>query len=359
MQPQRRFMKPGPSASGRRYEVSQQDGKVIAELGQHGTLLERLQPMLPTKATEPFDSPDWLFELKWGGVRALAFIDKGQVVLRGQNRRDLTHAYPELHGLPEQLKGDCAVLDGEIVALSSKGYPDLELLRSRLNLLLKTQTAQFPRSSLFYQVSDLLLLDGRVLLDCPLWQRKNVLHAHFSPSKVARVCDFIEGEGVAFFDAVSEHHLEAIIAKNKFSPYRPGQRSRLWLEVPAVDVGYYVIGGYTFGGGRKQDAFQSLLLGEYRGENLVYVGRATAGLSTPEAWWTVRLLEDMHTSRCPFVQTPAVKRFSYWCEPKLVCQVRLGERSANGELRFAVFVSLRPDIPPQDCAVSQPPSGQR
>lgn len=332
---------------------------MIAVLGRSAALLEWLQPMLPTRATEPFDSPDWLFELKWSGVRALAFIDKSKVALYGQNRRDLTDGYPELQGLPAQLKGNNAVLDGEIVALSSKGYPDPELLRPRLNLLLNTQSAQVPRSSLFYQASDLLILDGQVLLDHPLWQRKNLLHAHLSPSKVAQVCDFIEGEGVAFFDAVCEHHLDGIIAKNKFSPYRPGQRSRYWLDIAAVDVGYYVIGGYTFGGGHKKNAFQYLLLGEYRGRDLVYIGRATAGLSTSEAWRTVRLLEDLHTPHCPFVQLPAVNRFSYWCEPKLVCQVRLGERAPNGELRFAVFVSLRPDISPQDCVASVPKAGER
>ena len=305
--------------------------------------------MLPSRVEHPFDSPDWLFELKWGGVRALAFVQDGGVTLRGQNRRDLTEAYPELQALAAQLQGRSAVLDGEIVALGARGHPNLELLRPRLNLLLKHEGAQLPRGPLSYQIADILALDGESLLDYPLWKRKNLLHAHFQPSATAQVCDFIEGEGVAFFDAVCEHHLEGIVAKNKYSPYVPGLQTGHWLEVLALETGHFVIGGYTFGGGRKREPFESLLLGAFQGDDFVYAGRATAGLPIPEGWRTVKLLEALHSSRCSFKDPPALNRFSYWCEPALVCQVRLGERSPSGELRFAVFVSLRPDIAPRDC----------
>ncbi|MBI2887220.1 MAG: hypothetical protein HYY02_08420 [Chloroflexi bacterium] len=305
--------------------------------------------MLPVGATEPFDSPDWLFELKWGGVRALALIDQGRLTLRGQNGRDITAAYPELQGLPGQLAGHSATLDGDIVALGRRGHPEMELLRPRLTQLLRSPGGQAFRSPVSYEVSDILELDGRLLTDLPLWQRKNILHSHVTPSETAQIAAFIDSEGVAFFDAICQHGLDGMIAKQKYSPYRPGRRSRDWLEVRAQEVGHYVIGGYTFGGGNKQEAFQRLLLGAYRGPELVYVGLATAGLSRPEAWTTVRLLEELHTPQCPFSTPPAVNRLSYWCQPKLVCQVRLGERSGSGALRFAVFVSLRPDLAAQDC----------
>lgn len=311
-------------------------------------MVRGLRPTLASRATEPFDSPDWLFELKWGGVRALASIGHGTVVLRGQNGRDITAVYPELHGLAAQVKGSSAVLDGEIVALGEKGHPDIELLRPRLNRLLGSERGWLPRAPVCYEVSDILELDGRLLTELPLWQRKNILHAHFTPSKTAQIAEFVEAEGVAFFDAVCEHRLEGMIAKQKYSLYRPGRRSRDWVEIPAQEVGHYAIGGYTFGGSSR-GAFQGLLLGAYRGQELIYVGRATAGLSRPEAWDTVRLLEELHTPRCPFSTPPPVDRLSFWCEPRLVCQVRLGERSPSGQLRFAVFVSLRPDLAPQDC----------
>lgn len=313
--------------------------------------IDDLQPMLASRSSQPFDSPDWLYELKWGGVRTLAFVKEGKVTLRGRNGRDLTDAYPELQSLPSQMKGASAVLDGEIVGLGKKGYPRLELLRPRLNLLLLQEKRDLPPFRLCYEVTDLLLLDGKLLLDLPLWQRKNLLHTHLDSSPTIQVSDFLEQEGVAFFEAVRKHHLEGIIAKNKFSAYFPGERTRHWLEVPAMETGHYVIGGYTFGGGRKKEPFESLLLGAFQGDDLVYVGRATAGLSSQEGWRTVKLLEGLHTPDCPFVAPPTLSRFSYWCRPHLVCHVRVGERSPQGEFRFAVFVSLRPDLDPQDCRV--------
>jgi len=305
--------------------------------------------MLPSKVSEPFDSPDWLFELKWGGVRALAFVERGKVAILGQNGAELTGAYPELQTLATQLKGTSAVLDGEIVALSADGVPRIELLRQRLDSLLKYREAHLPRLPFSYQIGDIIALDGVLQLESPLWQRKNLLHSHFQPSPVAQACDFIEGEGTAFFEAVCEHRLEGIIAKNKFSPYVPGKRTSYWLEVPTKEIGHYVIGGYTFGGGNQKRPFETLLLGAFRGHDLVYVGRATTGLSNPEGWRTVKLLEGMHTSSCPFVDPPSLDRFSYWCEPSLVCQVYIGERSPQGEPRFAIFVALRPDLAPEDC----------
>ncbi len=316
-------------------------------------LLDRLRPMFPAKGDEPFDSTDWLFELKWDGVRALAFIDGDKVVLRGQNGSEITGAYLELQGLPAQLKGDNAVLDGDIVALGKAGHPDMELLRPRLNDLLQGQP-QGPYGPITYQVSDILALDGRLLTDLPLWERKNVLHSHFEPSGFAQVAEFVDSEGVAFFDAVCEQNLAGMVAKRKQSIYQPGRKSNDWLEIQSLDVGHFVIGGYTFGGGQKKEAFQALLLGAYDDEGaLQYVGRATAGLSTPEAWRTVQMLEGLYTADCPFADPPSLNRLSYWCEPKLVCQVRLGERTRSGEFRFVIFVSLRPDMSPLECRIEQ------
>ena len=127
------------------------------------------------------------------------------------------------------------------------------------------------------------------------------------------------------------------------------ERSRFWLEIPATEVAHFVIGGYTFGGGRRKEPFESLLLGAYRGRELAYAGRATAGISSTEGWRTVKLLEGLHTPHCPFADPPALQRFSHWCQPTLVCQVRPGERGPDGTLRFAVFVCLRPDLAPDSC----------
>lgn len=333
--------------------------------------IEALTPMLPSKRREPFDSKDWIFELKWGGVRTLAFIEGGKVTLRGQNQMDLTGGYPELQGMAEQLDGHQAVLDGEIVALGPKGRPNLELFRPRLGEILRrsppsqvlpirqaqgklsAQHDKLPRAAVCYEVTDLLAFDGQLLTDLPLWARKNLLHARFKPTPVAQVSDFIEEEGTAFFDAVCELELEGMVAKEKQAAYTPGKRTRHWLEVPALGVGHFVIGGYTFGGGQKKAPFESLLLGAYQGKALRYAGRATASLSNPEGWRTVELLERLHTSDCPFSEAPPLNRFSYWCRPEIACQIRTGERGPGGELRFGLFVCLRPDLSPEDCVWEQ------
>ncbi len=305
--------------------------------------------MLPGRSVEPFDSPDWIYEVSWGGVRTLAFIRDGRVTLRGQNGVDLTESYPELSALASQLDGRSGVLDGEIVAMTHAGKPNLELLRPRLNQLLGGKEPRLPRAAVSYQVSDLLELDGQVLTGEPLWQRKNLLHLHFEPGDHAQVCDFVEGEGVLFFGAACEHGLHGVIAKRKDSSYHPGAHSDEWIEFPAVEVTNYVIGGYTFGGGARNQPFEALLLGLYRDGMLRYAGRATAGLATAEGWRTIRLLEGLHTGACPFTDPPTPTRFIYWCRPELACQVRIGERGPDGTPRFATFVALRPDVDPAEC----------
>jgi len=311
-------------------------------------VVDGLLPMLPERGADPFDSPNWVYELDWGGVRALAIIRDGAATLRGQNGVDLTAVYPELAALPAAIHAKSAVLDGEIVAMTAAGRPDLELLRPRLNQLLGNHEVRLPKAALSFQVTDLLELDGTLLLDQPLWQRRNLLHVHFNPTEQAQISDIVEQDGVLFFSAVQENGLNGILAKRKDSPYRPGIRSDDWLEMPASEVSSLVIGGYTFAGGNKQ-AFESLLLGRFHDGRLRYAGKATAGMATKEAWTTIHLLEGLHTAECPFADPPETGRFIHWCRPELVCEVRLGERGPDGLPRFATFVALRPDVAPEDC----------
>jgi ATP-dependent DNA ligase len=305
--------------------------------------------MLADQAAEPFDSPNWCYELRWGGVRALAIVRNGVVTLRGQNGVDLTSSYPELASLAERVQAHTAVLDGEIVARGPEGNPNLELLRPRLNQLLGNREARLPKADVSYQVSDLLELDGALLLDLPLWQRRTLLQARFTPGERAQISDVVEDAGLLLFDAVCEHGLDGIVAKRKDSPYLPGVRSDDWLEMPAVEVTSFVIGGYTFGGGLRKAPFEALLLGRYYQGRLYYAGRATAGMATAEGWRIVRLLEGLHTAECPFADPPEPGRFIHWCRPLLVCQARVGERGEDGLPRFAAFIALRPDIAPEEC----------
>jgi DNA ligase D-like protein (predicted ligase) len=326
-----------------------------------GAMPSRIQPMLASAVAEPFDSPDHIFELMWGGVRAVAYVRDGHVRLVGRNGCDLTPQFPELRFIPEFVKSSQAILDGEIVAVDAQGYPTFEALRPRLNALVDRDPdavppelrKRKPKAQIVYQASDVLWLDGRSLLDRPLWQRKNRLHDLIVPSAEFCAVDFVDDEGMAFFEAVLERRLEGIVAKQKASLYSPGTRSRAWIEIRALQSGDFVIGGYTFGGTRrKNEPFSQVLLGGYDEGRFEYIGAVSGGLSDSEARDLVQFLEPLHADAPPFVDPPRVARFVYWTQPDLVCRVRFSEWSRDGYLRFPIFSALRPDIDPAECELS-------
>jgi DNA ligase-1 len=304
--------------------------------------------MLPVLYDEPFDSPDHIYEIKWGGVRTIAVIDGGEIRLHGTNLRDLTPLYPELKSVAGAISAHHAVVDGEIVAWGDENVPAFDQLRSRL--LRPDEPVTKPRRSpLMFQIFDVLELNGRWLLHYPLFERRNLLHERLTPNRVAAAADFVREDGIAFFEAVVTHRLEGIIAKDKLSQYLPGQRTAAWQEIRAIQSDNFVIGGYTFGGGRRGDLLTSLLLGAFRSGNLEFVGEVNVGVSDREQRQLLDLLAPLHTSRSPFVEPPEVERFFYWCRPELACHVRYSQWAPDGRLRFPLFVAPRPDVPPEDC----------
>ncbi len=336
-------------------------------VAQHSTRMpERIAPMLAAPASEPFDSPEHIFELMWGGVRANARVAGGDVRVIGRNGCDLTPAFPELHRIPRLLHAREAMLDGEIVALDTEGQPAFDLLRRRLELVADgrrddTEPAAKPDgphgarkggAQIVYQAFDVLWLDGRPLMDRPLWQRKNRLHEMITPAAEFAAVDFVDDEGIAFFDAVVQRKLEGIVAKQKASAYVPGRRTKSWLEIRALQSGDFVIGGYTFGGARRKgEPFSQLLLGGYDGERLEYVGAVSGGLSDAEARALVARLEPLLINEPAFADPPRVPRLIYWTRPQIVCHVRFSEWSRDGYLRFPIFNALRPDLDATDCVV--------
>src|ERR1700674_1342074 len=203
------------------------DHPALGRRSASGNMPDSVQPMLATEASEPFDSIEHVFELMWGGIRAMAHIRDGVVRLRARNGRDLTPYFPELIGLPDTVLAQEAILDGEIIAVDAQGQPAFELLRPRLQLMadafggrrdaLAALPAEFKAKriagQLMYQASDALWLDGRSLIDRPLWQRKNRLHEIIKPGPEFAAVDFVNDEGVAFYEAVLERKLEGIVAK--------------------------------------------------------------------------------------------------------------------------------------------------
>jgi len=309
-------------------------------------LSAQIKPMLATAAVEPFDSPDHIFELKLDGVRAIAFVEAGEVRVLNRRLDDVRSQFPQFADMPGRIKAKSVVLDGEIVALDREGRTSLPLLQERL---------QGKSGPLTYQVFDILHLEGASLMHLPLARRKTTLHQVVSASDFLQACDFVDGEGIAFFEAAAEHGLEGIVAKEKASPYRPGERSPAWRTVKAFCADDFVIGGYAFGGGRRAEPLTALLVGQYDGERLVHVGDVSGPFQEDAARWLLSLLQPIHTQECPFAEPPSLARFIYWCWPELVCRVRYSEWTRQGKLRFPLFVALRPDVPPRECLL-EPPS---
>ncbi len=315
-----------------------------------------IKPMLGRLGREPFDSDDHIFELKWDGMRALAFIEAGQLRLVSRNGRDITSQFPELADLPRLVKHDSVVIDGEIVCLDQNSRPSFPLLQKRIQAKKSSRGGANPAHFIAF---DLLYTQGRSVMKEPLLKRKERLQSLLTPTELIQPCEFVEADGKAFFQATCDLGLEGIMAKAKSGLYVPGQRSPDWHKIKRVRESEFVIGGYSLTGARKE-LFSSLLLGLYDDEqNLTYVGSVGTGFSQAEAKQIYAELASRHSDERPFSSQPDVKRLTYWCRPELVCQVEYGEFTLDGKLRYPIYLRQRDDKTPIDCSCSDAPGWPR
>jgi bifunctional non-homologous end joining protein LigD len=315
-----------------------------------------IAPMLATPAPEPFDSPAHIFEVLWEGVRALAFVERGELRLQDRWGRDITHRYPELGVFPTRLRESGVVIDGAIVCLDSEGRPDFARLSERLGIDEPSEAGEAAeRSPVTFQAFDLLYRERQPLTGWALRRRKEMLRGLTRPNATLAVPDDVTKDGIAFFEAARAHRLLGVVAKEIDSKYVPGERSRAWLSVMARRQGEFVIGGYTYGGRwnprssrPRHEAFSSLLIGRIRDDGrLDYVGEVAGGFLAATAVLSTAL-DEATTSCCPFAQEPALDRLVFWCRPEVVATIGYAEW-VDGRLRFPVFQALRPDVPAHTC----------
>lgn len=312
-----------------------------------------IKPMLARLTHQPFDSPDHIFELKWDGFRVIAFVENGTLRLQSRNLRDITTTFSELSELPELLKPDNTIVDGEVVCFDKEGKPSFSLLQKRLREEPFRSKAGIPDVS--YIVFDVLYADGKDLTSEPLMNRKALLRDSLEPSDLIVECEFIENDGAAFFGATAQYGLEGIVAKEKTSLYFPGKRSPDWHKVKGIRECDFVIGGYDFVGGRKE-LFSSLMLGLYDINNrLVYVGNVGTGFNDDQKAEILLRLGGSLIDESPFDTPHDSQRLSYWCDPTLVARVQYGEFTVNGRVRYPVFLHLRDDKFPADCKIVDAP----
>ncbi len=191
-----------------------------------------IKPMLGRLVRSPFDSPKHLFELKWDGMRGLAFVEGGELRLLSRNGRDITTQFPELGEIAKQVKADGVLLDGEIVCLDEQNRPSFSRLQQRL----QSKRVARPRINPAHFIAfDILYIKGQSVMKQPLMDRKNLLGEVLNPTELIQACLFVEDEGEPFFQATCELGLEGIMAKDKSSPYLPGRRSPAWQKIKRVN----------------------------------------------------------------------------------------------------------------------------
>jgi len=323
-----------------------------------------IHPMLATSIEDPFDSPDWLFEIKWDGYRAIAFIRNGIVRLVSRNQNDLTGQFSELSSLPTFIMAKEAVIDGEIVALDEEGRPSFSLMQQKTGFRPgKQRTPGRIDVPILYYAFDLIYLDGWDLRNVGLEQRKHVLASLIKSGHEVRYSDHYLEDGKALLEVARQRGLEGIVAKRRDSSYQEN-RTREWLKIKITQTLDCVIGGYTEPEGSR-DYFGSVVLGLYdKKYRLIHVGQAGSGFDQrglKEMWERLKSLE---TTENPFHGPVESGRTTHWVKPKLVAEIKYSEwthETPEGgmKLRAPVFIGLRRDKQAKECTFDQlPNSGQ-
>jgi bifunctional non-homologous end joining protein LigD len=294
----------------------------------------------------PFSDPNWLFEIKWDGVRAVAQIQQGRVTLWARSGRDVTQEYPEFRDLGTHFRVADAIVDGEIVSLDENGRSDFHKLQNRLG-------AQNPSPKLMqsvpvsYYFFDLLYADGFDLRKSPLLERKELLKRVLLPYEKLRYSDHVLEKGVELFEAAREKGLEGIIGKLIDSPY-PGTRTSSWAKIKIVKELDAVVAGYTAGRGSRK-YFGALVLGLYEKRELKFIGSVGTGFDEDRQKSIFDSLQELRVPRSEFRQVPTLREEVQWVKPELVARVKYGNWTDDAHLRVPVFLSLRKDRTPEDC----------
>jgi bifunctional non-homologous end joining protein LigD len=299
---------------------------------------------------KPFSDPAWLFEIKWDGERALAFVRDGKVELRARSGRNITSEYPELKAIVKQLNARQAVVDGEIVVLDEDGRSDFTKIQPRFGVTNPPLSLQ-QKSPATYYAYDLLYCDGYDIRDVPLEQRKDLLLELLRTSENIRYSDHVMEKGLELLKVAKERGLEGIIAKRRDSRY-VGTRSSLWLKFKIIQDMDVVIGGWTEPR-RTRDHFGALLMGLYDGKRLKYIGNVGTGFDREMLARTMKTLQSLAQRDSPFDTNPKAAEPIHWVQPKLVARVKYGQWTKDLKLRQPVFLGFQEDCDAHDCRMEE------
>jgi bifunctional non-homologous end joining protein LigD len=309
--------------------------------------------MLAMLSERPFSGKDWIYEVKYDGVRVLAYRQGETVELYARSGQMVTGRYPDMLNALRALPVKEFLIDGEIVAFDENGKPSFERLQARIGLTkpgdIRQAMSAVPVTGIFF---DCLALEGYDLRRLPLLERKECLRLLLPPLGSVRYGDHVFEHGEAFFEAASAERLEGIVAKKRNSLYAGG-RSRDWIKVKCLHRQEFVIGGYTDPQGTRP-YFGALHVGIYDGPRLKYVSKVGTGFDDESLKTVWKALQMLGRPTPSFEIGAPAGRGVHWVEPRLVCEVRFTEWTKNGGVRHPAFLGLRTDKRPEDCRRETP-----
>jgi len=329
--------------------AADEDADTVLKKARKSAIPKNIKPMLATLVDEPFDDPDWLYEVKWDGYRCVAYVNEGEVELQSRNNKSFNDKYYPIRQVLTGWKIN-AVVDGEIVVLNDKGqsnFGNLQNWRSEAD------------GELVYYVFDILWYDGKKLMDLSLKERRSVLKLVLpTDDDSIRISQVFDASGTEFFSAAERIGLEGIIAKKAESTYSPDSRSREWLKIKAHKRQEVVIGGFTKNEGTAKQ-FSSLLLGVYQDGRLHYAGKVGTGFNDKMQKEMMAQFKPLITDKSPFegdIDVNKPSRFrpnppnakATWLKPQLVGEITYAEVTSDGVFRHPSFQGMRDDKKAKD-----------
>jgi bifunctional non-homologous end joining protein LigD len=309
-------------------------------------------PMLASPSPNGLPSggdDEWAHELKWDGVRALAYLQDGGLRLESRNLNDITPRYPELHGLASAMPGHDLVLDGEVVAFDPEGRPSFSLLQTRMHVVGERRVAALVGAApLAYLIFDVLHVDGASTRDLPWTERRAVLEDLELQGSGWQTPKAHLGNGPAVLAASKAGGLEGVMAKRTSSLYTPGKRSKDWLKIKNTCRQEVVVGGWLPGAGNRTGRIGALLAGYHdsreKDSPLRFAGKVGTGFTDAELTRLGKLFAELDRSTSPFADKVPYKAARF-LEPTLIAEVEFTEWTHNGTLRHPSYKGLRDDKP--------------
>ncbi|MEQ9424849.1 MAG: non-homologous end-joining DNA ligase [Cyclobacteriaceae bacterium] len=301
--------------------------------------------MMADSANDPPKGEEYIYEIKWDGIRALICVDEGEVTILSRSHRNINKQFPELMVPEKAFRATSALFDAEIVCFDEDGKPDFKKV---INRLMKSNDGDIERSTrrnpAYCYIFDCLYLDGRPLINEPLHKRREWLLDSVKHDTPYRVSD-IEEDGDALFTAAKEMGLEGIVAKDINSKYLPGKRSSNWLKIKVRNTTDCLIIGFTKGNGDREPYFGALQIAENENNKLLYRGKVGTGFNDA-LMKEVKgiLLEQTVLKERPIDEKPLDNDETTWIEPKLWCEIQYAMITKNNTFREPVFVRMRPDM---------------